>query len=626
MQSIKKSLKFLIRSFEAGGLHLPGVALAIVAAGIIYINVNYGIWKKNNGVLMHDIKSYYSYLPAAIIHNDLTFRFTHQDREFFKDKLFLQRAPNGSYYQKMTMGLAIMYLPFFMMGHITALLSPAPADGYSIPYMFFLLFSALFYLLAGLIIVRKILLNHFKPWIVAFVIVSVVFGTNLLFYTTYQAAMPHVYNFFLFAVFLYLTIKWHCRPSWGVSVLIGITGGLIILVRPTNGIIALVFLLYNVAGWSDLLTRKTLLRNYVAHLTLMIFVAFIVFSPQMIYWKLLTGNWMFWSYGQERFVFENPNIINGLFSYRKGWLLYTPLMAFALVGIPLLFKHAREYIIPVSVFTVVNIYIVFSWWNWWYGGGFSARPMIDSYPLMALGLAAFLKQSRLAGKWMISIMVGLFALFIFHNLFQTRQFLNGAIHFDSMTRQAYWDSFGRLYPSENFPDLIATPDIEKALQGVDATLPQSRTRLSGQTKIGFDAIHEDRKFFVSDDNLFFLSDADYQATNIGRGETHAIMLHQGRQFATRLDLRVRPGEEYRFSIWRYPAHQRGTLVISGWKEEDFYDTAKPVNIIDADGWEQLSINVTIPAEHVHWLKIYLWNQSADTIYFDDMQVVRLNPH
>ena len=56
----------------------------------------------------------------------------------------------------------------------------------------------------------------------------------------------------------------------------------------------------------------------------------LVWVPQMIYWNEMTGHWLYFSYGSdERFFFGDPAIIKGLFSYRKGLFIYTPLLLFA---------------------------------------------------------------------------------------------------------------------------------------------------------------------------------------------------------------------------------------------------------------------------------------------------------
>lgn len=40
-------------------------------------------------------------------------------------------------------------------------------------------------------------------------LIVTLFGTNLFHYATFDASYSHVYSFFLFATFLYLSAEWH---------------------------------------------------------------------------------------------------------------------------------------------------------------------------------------------------------------------------------------------------------------------------------------------------------------------------------------------------------------------------------------------------------------------------------
>jgi hypothetical protein len=184
-------------------MRIPEYFKRNISAGVIlfcaivitWVNFNGNHWNKEQGIVKHDVISYYGYLPAAIIHKDLSFGFLYQHGAFFQDKIWVAVAPNGGRYLKMTMGLSFMYAPFFLAGHAFACITGAEPNGFSTPYMFFLQFSSLFYMLLGLIILRRLLLRHFHDWISGLVLVVLVFGTNLFYYTTKEAAMPHAYNF-----------------------------------------------------------------------------------------------------------------------------------------------------------------------------------------------------------------------------------------------------------------------------------------------------------------------------------------------------------------------------------------------------------------------------------------------
>ena len=126
------------------------------------------------------------------------------------------------------------------MAHVYASLSDYEADGYSMPYRFALVFSALFYVLIGLLFLRKTLKHFFNEGVTSLALLAVGLGTNLFYYTTYEAAMPHAFNFSLISVFVYYTLSlskpelWENRP-------LGFLAGLITLIRPTNILVLLFF-------------------------------------------------------------------------------------------------------------------------------------------------------------------------------------------------------------------------------------------------------------------------------------------------------------------------------------------------------------------------------------------------
>jgi len=66
------------------------------------------------------------------------------------------------------------------------------------------------------------------------------------------------------------------------------------------------------------------------------------------------------------------------------------------------------------------------------------------------------------------ISVLILALFVYHNMFQTFQYYYGAIHWDAMSKKAYWSSFGHLKPQTDFYNLLENPDYDKAIKGIQA--------------------------------------------------------------------------------------------------------------------------------------------------------------
>lgn len=439
-------------------------ALLIVGFTWAYVTIHNKNWKTNN-VIVSDVIIYYEYLPAAIVFNDLSFAFTNKLPSDFNGAIWLNdKEKTGSIAPKYTIGMAIVYLPFFMVGHIFAGLLNYTQYGYSLPYLILICFSSWFYAFLGLFYLRKTLLQYFNDNVVAFSLLSIGLGTNLFYYVTQQSAMSHAYSFGLCAIFIWYTIKWHNEKKLQTAILLGFLIGLISLIRPTNALIALVFIFFDISNLSQIKQKFQLFWTYKVQIMFLSLFAILVWAPQLCYWKYMTGHWFFFSYGDEGFFFTNPHILDGLFSYRKGWLLYTPIMVFAITGLIYLFKEKNKWSLSIIVFLMLNIYVVYSWWCWWYGGSFGSRPMVDSYAILAIPLAAFFSYFDKKTNYLRSLSLLILSFAVILNLFQTLQ-SKTCLHYDGMTKEAYWTNFTTLGWSQDYEKLIKSPNYEKALKG-----------------------------------------------------------------------------------------------------------------------------------------------------------------
>jgi hypothetical protein len=423
---------------------------------------NLDSWGRNR-VIDHDVISYYAYLPATLIFRDLNFQFMKDLPADFEGRIWYSTAPNGKPVLRMTMGLAVLWLPFFLPAHLLAPLAGASDLGYSWPYSLSIFVAALFYLFIGLIFLRKILLNYFPDWITAITLIVVVAATNLMYYVISEPGLSHVYSFSLITVFLFTTLKWINKPSIPVSILLGILAGLIVLIRPVNGLVLIFPALIGVRSFSGLLHRVA--KNWKL-IAIAICSAFLMVVPQMIYWKLQTGHFLFNSYMESgKFYFLHPEIISGLIGFRKGWLIYTPVMIFALAGFFFMKKGMKGLRNSILAVLVLFIYFIFSWWCWWYGGSYGSRPMVDLYGILALPLAASLAWLFRKPVWMKVLSGILLVGFLILNQFQMGQYRTSLLHWDSMTKGAYKAIFFRSDPPPGYEQLLRSPDYDKALRG-----------------------------------------------------------------------------------------------------------------------------------------------------------------
>lgn len=435
---------------------------------VTWVNFNQERWIKKD-VITHDIINYYGYLPAFFLEKDLSLSFLNDtiNTKIEDSYYWPNKTPAGKPVFKMSMGMAVTYLPFFAMAHLFATLFDYPTNGFSEPYHFAVLFSSLFYILIGLYFLSKVLKLFFSEAITTIVLLCLSFGTNVFFYLTIGGGLAHTMGFTLIAIFLYYAILWHRQPTLQRALWIGCLGGLLTLIRPINILIFVFFFLYDIKSLKDISIKIKFLLLHTFHLLLMASCGVLIFLPQLFYWKYVSGVYFFNSYVGEHFFFNNPHIFYGLFSFRKGWLVYTPIMFFALFGFYFLRDKLKPFLVAMLCFFSIYVYVAFSWWCWWYGGSFGSRVLIDTYPLLAIPFAAFLTKIKSLSYTKKQVVYVMIVCLIGLNLFQSIQAKYNIIHYDSMTRASYVEVFFTITKKPDREKYLQHPDLNKALKGED---------------------------------------------------------------------------------------------------------------------------------------------------------------
>lgn len=450
-------------------------SILLILLVVLVIHGSYRFWNNPNRIFQEDILSYYAYLPATYIHHDIYFNFIDQDQNLYLTRYWVSDTEINNKVLLTSMGMSFLYLPFFEAAHIIAPIFNYPPDGFSLPYKIALIISSLFYFIIGLYFLRRLLLKYFSDWVTAIVITMVALGTNLLNYVTGEAPMTHAYNFALITIYIYIVGHWYEKLSWRYTILLGLLSGLIALIRPSNILVLLLLLFWNIQSYKDFIERISFFIQKWKHVLVMAGLFVVVWIPQFIYWKVMTGVFFYYSYGSNggSFFFDHPQIINQLFSYRKGWLIYTPVMVLSIVGIPILYKRIKSVALPVTIYFVAMIYLLSSWWSWWFGGGYGIRSYIDMYGVLAIPMAATVDWAYRKNFIVKAVTILVVISFIGLNGFQNWQYDKGIIHFDGMTKQAYWNVFLKTRQPRYFYLMLFRPDYTLARQGIYPDIPKA---------------------------------------------------------------------------------------------------------------------------------------------------------
>jgi 4-amino-4-deoxy-L-arabinose transferase-like glycosyltransferase len=346
----------------------------------------------------------------------------------------LMDLENGNRVGKYFCGVAIMELPFFLFGHWIAGVTGHAQDGFSPPYQWCIAFAPLFYCMLALFLLRAVLLRWWGDRVVAAVLVLVVLATNAIQYISVDGAQTHGFLFALYGLVLWATVKWHENPRTRWALLIGVAIGLAAVTRPTELIMLFIPLLWNTHDRESARAKWSTVRLHRSHIALAAMAAFIMILPQSIYWKVVTGSFVFDVGSKWDFLDPHWRVLIG---WEKGWFIYTPITVLFIVG--LFFMKDVPWRKSVLVFTLLNIWIVIAWHDWRYGGSYSARALVQSYPLLALPFAALVHRAT-STRWRWPFLA-LCTYLMVVNLWQIRQYNNGVIKYDGMTREEY----GRVY-------------------------------------------------------------------------------------------------------------------------------------------------------------------------------------
>lgn len=577
--------------------------------------------------LSWDVFGYYLYLPATFIYHDLRITdITWVQKlidEYQTTATFYQstQLPAGGWVMKYSMGMAILNAPGFFIAHAISLAAGYKADGFSLPYQYAWAISGLVYSAIGIWMFRKILREFFDDRITSILLVITVLATNYFQLTAFEGYLSHNYTFTIYTFIVWFTLKWHKQPYWKYAAGLGFSMGIAVLVRPSELVCVLIPVLWGIHNLQSFNHKLALIKSNYLHIILMTIAAFFAGLPQLVYWKYSTGQWLFYSYNNsgEGFDFAQPYLKEVLFSFRKGWLVYTPVMLFALAGFISLFKRNRALFYGILVYFLVNLYVVSSWTCWWYAGGsYSQRALLSSYVLLAIPLGYLIQQVqawRKIPRYLFFLATGLMLLL---NLFQTWQWTHRVIDRTRMTKAYYFATFGKTSATENDRKLLL---IERPVDGIEVLKNETDYMRRTAALYGFEK-PEDQGLTLSTDNVFAGKASLRMDERHPFSSTFEMPFHEitGKDHAWfRVGVKVYPVKEIE--------PDKAWLVITfQHKGENYHYQATSISsekfAMKPNQWNSMSVDYLTPEVRSKddVVKIYFWLEGGQPVLIDDLRI------
>lgn len=549
-------------------------------------------------VIDSDGKGYYMYLPNLFIKKNL--------HEQPVDNRFIFKTPNGSV-NKYYAGTAIAMAPFFGIGYLKAMYNHDPPDGYSPPFQKAISIAGLFYLCIGLFFLsRFLLLYEIRSGIICITLLLLVFGTNLLMYAVYLPSFSHIYSFAFVAIFLCSAknILSGIKSKMNIF-LLAFSFAMLLLIRPTNGIVlfALPFLAGSWERFKAFLQWIFQLKN----ILIAGFTFFVITGIQLYLWEVQTGELIVWSYKNEGFYFLHPQIGRVLFSFRKGFFVYTPLALLSLCGLCRIYKKSKFQFYWITIFYLLLIYITSAWWCWYYGPSFGQRNFVDFYAVNALLLALLIQEIKYR-----TIMIFVAMLCLPLNLMQSYQYVHNIISSWDMSAEKYRYTF--LKTSDFYADCLG---------GCDDISPYTKQKtLLLNTKNDFEKTYENwhespiKTIDNGHHNVCNFENKNYISAFYKTADTS--MTRYRLLFAeVQLD-RMETGVSGKYS----------PLVVCSISDAagnfDSYYTFKMNEVpnLVANEWKTIRYTIEIPKIKTagNVLQIYIWNTHYTKLYLDNFSV------
>lgn len=597
----------------------------VVLVLVFLFTAGYRTCKLTPNELSWDVFGYYLPMPATFVHSDPLMKDDAWARELLSQRPEISgtlyqvtQAPDGSPMYFFLFGMALLYLPFFLIGHACAGVLGQPADGFSPAYQVVMALGFLLYTLIALVHLRRILLAYFSDRVTAWTIVLITIGTNWFHFMTVKNLETANALFMLMTVLVWNTMEWHRSGRFRNLAWIAVSLAMLTLVKPSEVLAVLIPLLWSVKDRETWRSKWALIVSRRADILKAIGIGLVVLLPQLAYWWVRTGSPVFDSYRNPGVGLDlwQPHVLDTLFSFRKGWLLYTPIMAFALVGFAWLWRRNRELFPAIAVWFAAAFWIICSWSEWWYGASYSVRPMITSYVLLSIPLGACIEAVLRAKPLVRTALFGIQTAFVGLNLFQTWQHHHGILDAYRTTKEYYLAVFGRTSVPSGAEWLKS---VERSFDGsYSFTNPEHYRRLNiGRYDFEEkDSEHPDR--YVLDTirgSQAYRLDGQVQFSPSIRNSYGALTDRDHIRVKARVRMFIPPGF----------TGEMPCLVFTLERKEGSYGyitRCLEANAAAQGAWSDVELEYMPPPvrDQADRLICYVWHRSTDPVLIDDLDV------
>lgn len=374
---------------------------------------------------------YYEYLRSWVLQNDFNFA---DEREFFtwewvpviKDYLPGGWEETGYPPNIFSFGPAMLWMPFFLLGHIIAwtlksLGLPVSTTGYGVITRFLPMMSSVLAGLGALYVMDRIGRRAgFDPPDRAAGLLFLLGASHLPAFLFVTPAFAHAFSVFFSALFLYIWFISNRNDfSTGQFALFGAIVGFAVVVRWQN---FLLLALPAIDFANDLWENPRLIKKKLLKWITFGIALSCVVMPQLLVTKTLYGKWVIDPQGDGGMLWMSPRFRLVLFDKVLGLFSVNPILLPALLVLPFLWWRSRRMAWGLLVVVISQSYINAIRRDW-AGVGFGMRRFLNIAPGFALGLMVLFAWARpTSRRWLRRVLVGLGCVLIGWNLLLMAQY------------------------------------------------------------------------------------------------------------------------------------------------------------------------------------------------------------
>ena len=386
--------------------------------------------KPDGRIVIGDALHHYVQLRSVVFDGDLHFR-----NEYIRlyrlsgsepeTEWVYESTPTGYVRTLMPVGPALLWAPAFLIVTVVVWLGGLvgwsyPIDGYGRLFQATAGWSGIVAAAIGVWLALLTVAELFGRRTAAWATIVLWLSSSAVYYTVISPTYSHAASLLTTSVFWWVFVRTRREISVRRFAAMGALAGAAALMRWQDAIILVVPAVDLLYRWADgMPLGRIIVRGVVC-----IAAALVAFMPQMLVWQTLYGQPLAIPQGEGFLRWEDPALIAVLFSDWHGLFTWTPIVALAVAGVPLVWRSDRLVLIAAAAFLVLSWYVNATAADWWAGEAFGSRRFISCFAVFALGLAAMIDRWSPGGR-ALTIASGVIVAHTFLLLVQYQAFMHG---------------------------------------------------------------------------------------------------------------------------------------------------------------------------------------------------------